>query len=123
MSTVEIVRRNELKRGYVTAGITPAKAFEADHAVFSLTTVEAGTLSGWHQHEKRELYAFVRSGNLRLEYGQRGRDSVDAYEGDFIHVREGVVHGDVNPGSEELSVVNILVGDGPPVINVDGPSL
>jgi len=120
---VEVVRGDELNQGYATPGITRAKAFESDHAVFSLTTVAAGAVSGWHHHGKRELYAFIRSGHLKLEYGPGGKGSVDAHEGDFIHVAQGVVHRDLNPGNEELSVVNLLVGEGPPVVNVDGPSL
>jgi len=122
MHSVEVVRRTGLKQGYVTAGITRAKAFESDSAVMSLTVVAVNASSGWHHHGRRELYAFIRSGHLKLEYGQDGKDSVDAYEGDFFHVSPGVVHRDVNPGKEELSVINILVGEGVPVVNVDGPA-
>lgn len=88
-----------------------------------MTKVEANAVSGWHHHGERELYAFIRSGHLKLEYGQKGKDSVDAYEGDFIHVAPGVVHRDINPeAGKELYVVNILVGEGLPVVNVDGPA-
>jgi uncharacterized RmlC-like cupin family protein len=122
MNEIEIVRGTELGQGYVTNGITRGKAFESDDVVFSLTTVTGGAMSGWHHHGKRELYAFVRSGHLKLEHGPMGKKSADAREGDFIHIAAGVVHRDVNPnGNTELSVVNILVGKGPPVINVEGP--
>jgi uncharacterized RmlC-like cupin family protein len=122
MQPIEVVQRTGLKQGYVTAGITRAKAFESDNAVISLTVVTANAASGWHHHGKRELYAFVRSGHLKLEYGRDGKDSADAYAGDFFHVAPGVVHRDVNPGKEEASIVNILVGEGVPVVNVNGPA-
>ncbi len=67
MRDIEIVRGNELERGFVTNGITRGKAFESNNVVFSLTTVAGGSVSGWHHHGKRELYAFVRSGHLKLE--------------------------------------------------------
>jgi uncharacterized RmlC-like cupin family protein len=123
MPSVEVVRKSNLNQGYVTEGITRAKAFESENSVFSMTMVAPGALSGWHHHGKRELYAFVRTGRLRLEYGEGGKESVEAHDGDFIHVAPGVIHRDVNPGGEELSVVNVLVGEGPPVVNVDGPSI
>ena len=42
--------------------------------------------------------------------------------GDFFHVPAGLVHRDLNPSKDrELVVVNILVGSGPAVINVDSP--
>ncbi len=42
--------------------------------------------------------------------------------GDFFHIPVGLVHRDVNPDPEdELLVVNILVGEGNPVVNVERP--
>ncbi len=122
MTSVEIVKSDELQLGYVTEGITRAKAFESDATVFSRTAVSGNTKSGWHHHGKRELYAYVVSGHLKLEFGPKGESSADAFEGDFVHVAPGVVHRDVNPDAlKELVIVNVLVGNGVPVVNVDGP--
>lgn len=123
MSQVEVVRKNELSAGYVTPGVVRGKAFESDDVVFSQTRLSGGFISAWHHHGARHLYAYIVSGRLRLEYGQRGKQAVELDAGDFIHIAAGAVHRDVNPNKgQELTIVNILVGKGPPVINVDGPS-
>lgn|GEM_PF-618056 len=122
MQDVEVVRGSELKAGYVTPGIIRGKAFESENVVFSQTRVEGGGLSGWHHHAARDLYAFVIKGRLKLEYGLSGVEVAVVGQGDFVHVWPGVVHRDVNPdANQELIVVNILVGKGDAVVNVDGP--
>ncbi len=122
MQNVEVVRGSELKAGYLTPGITRGKAFESENVVFSRTRVESGAVSGWHHHGARDLYAFVVAGRLKLEYGPTGGEAAVVDEGDFVHVSPGVVHRDVNPDAkQELVIVNILVGKGVAVVNVDGP--
>lgn len=122
MSQVEVVRKTDLKAGYVTQGVIRGKAFESEGVVFSQTRLLGGVMSGWHHHGARHLYAFVVSGRLRLEYGPTGTESVELEAGDFIHITPGSVHRDVNPKKDqELVIVNILVGKGTPVTNVDGP--
>ena len=99
------------------------KAFESKNVVFSRTRVEGRSVSGWHHHGARHLYAFVVSGRLRLEFGSKGKEAVELEPGDFIHVPPRLVHRDVNPDEdEELVIVNILVGKGIPVINVPLPA-
>ncbi len=61
------------------------------------------------------------AGRLRLEYGMDGKDAVEVVPGDFFHIPPGLVHRDVNPDNDKLVVVGIIVGPGPPVINVNGP--
>lgn len=79
-------------------------------------------MSDWHHHGARHLYAFVVSGKLRLEYGPTGMEGVELEAGDFIHITPRSVHRDVNLNKDqELVIVNILVGKGLPVTNVDGP--
>jgi uncharacterized RmlC-like cupin family protein len=122
MSTIDIVRRDELQAGYSTPGIVRKKAFESEGIVVSQTHLEGGVVSGWHHHGERHLYGFILSGRLRLEYGQKGSKSVEVGPGDFFHIPPQIVHRDVNPEPRnELVVNNILVGPGPPVINVDDP--
>jgi hypothetical protein len=57
-----------------------------------------------------------------LEYGPRSVDAVVVRPGDFFHIPPRLVHRDVNPDKDqEFVVVNILIGRGEPVINVEGP--
>ncbi len=122
MQNVEVVRGSELKAGYLTPGIMREKAFESENVVFSQTRVEGRAVSGWHHHGARDLYAFVVTGRLRLEYGPSGGEAAVVGQGDFVHVSPGVVHRDVNPDTkQELVIVNILIGNGDAVVNVDGP--
>lgn len=58
---------------------------------------------------------------MRLEYGRKEARAVEVKRGDFFHIPPHLVHRDVNPDRErELVVVNILVGRGDPVVNVEG---
>ena len=42
---------------------------------------------------------------------------------DFFHIPAGLVHRDLNPDkTHDLVVVNVLVGQGPSVVNVRSPS-
>lgn len=124
MTQIEVVRGGALKAGYSTPGIVRAKAFESihRHIIVSRTRVAAKAMSGWHHHGTRHLYGFMVAGRMRLEYGSRRTDAVLVGRGDFFHIPPRLVHRDVNSGrDQELVVVNILVGRGEPVINVDGP--
>ncbi len=124
MKKIEVVRGSELKAGYPTPGIVREKAFESKHryVVVSRTRVAGGAMSGWHHHGTRHLYAFLEAGRMRLEYGPKGARAVEVKRGDFLHIPPYLVHRDVNPDEEdELVVVNILVGRGDPVVNVEGP--
>jgi len=124
MKKIEVVRNSELKKGYSTPGIVREKAFESIHRyiIVSRTRVSAGMISDWHHHGTRHLYAFLEAGRMRLEYGPKGKSTVEVKQGDFFHIPPLLVHRDVNPDREqELAVVNILIGRGEPVINVKSP--
>ena len=57
---------------------------------------------------------------MQLEYSLKGKEIADVNLGDFFHIPPGLVHRDLNPNKDrELVVVNILVGRGLAVINVD----
>ena len=124
MKEIEVVRSSELKAGYSTPGIVREKAFESTHryVIVSRTRVAGGAESDWHHHGTRHLYGFLEVGRMRLEYGVRGIRAVQVGRGDFFHIPPRLVHRDVNPDkTQELVVVNILVGRGEPVINVKSP--
>jgi quercetin dioxygenase-like cupin family protein len=100
-------------------GRTPA--FETETVRVGETHVRPSSSSPWHHHGRRTLYAFVVSGEILLEFGPRGREKVRATAGDFFRIPAGLVHRDVNPTAQEAMIVNTMIGEGRPIINVDGP--
>jgi quercetin dioxygenase-like cupin family protein len=123
MLRIDVVRSAELGTGYSTEGITRKKAFESESVIVSQSQVAPGVVSGWHRHGTHDLYGYIVSGRLQLEYFQKRQDIADLNVGDFFHIPAGLVHRDLNPNRDsELVVVNILVGSGPAVINIDSPS-
>ena len=122
MGGIEVVRAGTLTTGSTTVGILREKAFESGSVVFSKSTVAGGTVSNWHHHGGRDLYGYVVSGRLVLEQGKSGQESVEVRQGDFFHIHPGLVHRDVNPERTEPAViVNLLLGEGEPVVNVEAP--
>jgi quercetin dioxygenase-like cupin family protein len=118
MDPIQVFHGNELTPGSSTMGIKRNKAFESDQLLFGRTLIEPSAKSGWHHHGKRDLYGFLLTG--RLTFDCKDFPSVELIAGDFFRVPGGLVHRDVNPDPDkEAIVVNIIVGDGPPVINFD----
>ena len=121
MPRINVVHGTDLKKGESTPGIVREKAFESDTVLVSRTRLDRGAVSGWHHHGTRELYGFLVSGQLRLEYGPKGSEVATISPGDFFRVPSGLVHRDVNPDrGHGAVVVSILVGSGVPVVNVEG---
>jgi uncharacterized RmlC-like cupin family protein len=88
-----------------------------------LTTTEPGRVSGWHHHGGHDTIVYVISGHVAIEFGEGGRRGVQAGAGDFLVIPSGLVHRESTPGQEpSRSVVIRAGGDGPPTIEVDGPS-
>ena len=122
MEGIDVVRVGTLATGSTTVGILREKAFDSGSVVFSKSTVAGGTVSNWHHHGARDLYGYVVSGRLVLEQGKAGQESVEVRQGDFFHIHPGLVHRDVNPARTEPAViVNLLLGEGEPVVNVEAP--
>ena len=122
MEEIEVVRTSALRKKQRTTGIVRDVAFESEAILFARSRVPAGTMSGWHHHGEREVYGFVVSGRLRIDFGTGGKKSIMIREGDSFHIPIGLTHRDVNPDSDhEAQVVNLMLGKGPPVVNVSGP--
>ncbi len=121
MPRIDVVHGTDLKKGESTPGILREKAFDSDNVLVSRTRLDRGAVSGWHHHGTHDLYGFLVSGQLRLEYGPKGMEAAAVGLGDFFHIPPGLVHRDVNPDrTHDLVVVNILVGNGVSVVNVEG---
>lgn len=122
MEGVEVIHIAGAKKGSSTQGIVRDTAFEKEDIVIGRSRVAGGVKSAWHHHGMREVYGFMVSGMLRFEYGKGGKESILASEGDFFHIPVGLIHRDVNPNKRRGAVVvNVMSGEGPPVVNVEGP--
>ncbi len=60
-------------------------------------------------------------GRVRFEYGPGGGSSTEVEEGGYFHVPVGLVHRDVNPDDQPQDMLIAFVGDGPLVVNLEGP--
>jgi uncharacterized RmlC-like cupin family protein len=88
-----------------------------------IATTQPGLVSGWHHHGDHDTIVYVLSGRLAIEFGEGGRQAVQVTAGDFLVIPSGLVHREGTPtGDPSESVVIRAGGDGPPTIEVDGPS-
>jgi quercetin dioxygenase-like cupin family protein len=118
---VSAVAPGGLRPGASTPGVVRELALETSNATLIRARAEARSSTDWHHHGTRDVLGYVVKGAARFEFGPGGADSVDVPEGGFFHVPAGLVHRDVNPLDEPQEIVLTVVGDGPLVVNVDGP--
>jgi uncharacterized RmlC-like cupin family protein len=104
-----------------TPGMVREEAVAAGGLWAGLVRTAPGMASGWHHHGDLESVIYVLSGELRMEFGPGGRQSVEAGAGDFLLVAPHAVHREHNPLQEEGQLVVVRVGTGEPVFDVDGP--
>ena len=108
--------------GDVTPGMTREQAIAIDGMWAGFVRTDAHMTSGWHHHGEYDSSIYVVSGVLRMESGPGGGNVVEAGPGDFLHVPEGAIHREGNPGDEESHIIVVRAGHGPAVFNVDGPA-
>ena len=101
-----------------TPGMTREQAYFGGGAWVGVVHTASGTISGWHHHGDYDTYVYLTSGEQIVEFGQ---DRVEAGPGDVIHVGKHVVHRESNPSADETVTFVVRVGNGPLVVNVDGP--
>ena len=121
MARIE-VWSSEPERTPTPGGFGRRTVFETETVRVGETRISPGAHSAWHHHGQRTLYGFVVSGQLTLEFGSRGRESVRPSAGDFFRIPPGLVHRDVNSNEDEAVILNVTVGEGPPTSDVDGPA-
>jgi uncharacterized RmlC-like cupin family protein len=119
-----MVRRISLEErveGPSTPGMDRFTAFESDGMWAGGARTEPGSVSGWHHHGEQDSAVYVLSGALRMEFGPGGLETFDAGPGDFVHVPRGAVHRESYPGAQPADIVVVRAGEGPSLVNVDGP--
>lgn len=102
-------------------GFGRRKAFETENVRMGETRLGPGAVSRWHHHGAWTLYGFVVLGRLTLEFGPRGVHRISPTAGEFFRIPPGLTHRDVNGTSSNTHIVNVIVGEGPTTIEVDGP--
>lgn len=121
MSGVRRISPDERTEGMVTPGMVREEAVSTDGMWAGLVRTEARMVSGWHHHAGYESVIYVVSGAMRMEFGDAGRDVLEAVPGDFLYVAPGAVHREANPTDRESHIVVVRSGSGEPVVNVRGP--
>ena len=79
------------------------------------------TFSGWHHHGEYESVIHVLRGVVRLEFGRRGEQILEATPGETLYVAPREIHREGNPGDEDSEIVVVRGGEGEIVVNVAGP--
>ena len=105
-----------------TPGVVREQAIAVPGLWAGVARTSPGMISGWHHHGDYETSIYVVSGELRMESGPGGEDVLEAVPGDFLHVPRGVIHRESNPGHTTSEIVVVRAGQGPPTVNVAGPS-
>lgn len=121
MEQPTVVRAAALGEGQSTAGMTRREAFSSNSVWIGTVTTEPNTVSAWHHHGDHFTYVYCIQGALRVESGSGGSRQVDAGPGDFMHIPPRTIHRESNPSEEVQHLVVARFGDGPIVVNVDGP--
>jgi quercetin dioxygenase-like cupin family protein len=111
-----------LEAGAPTPGVLREIAFDTSRATLMRARAEGRAASGWHHHGDRDVLGYVVRGRARFEFGAGGAESTEVDEGGFFHVPAGLVHRDVNPSDEPQEIILSVVGEGPLVVNLEGPA-
>lgn len=120
----EGVRRitpDELTPGPSTPGMRRSQAIATENVWSGVVHTAPGAVSGWHHHGDHESVIYVASGALRMESGPNGQDVFDAQQGDFVFVPPHAVHREGNTTDDVAMLVVTRSGQGPSVVNVEGP--
>lgn len=107
--------------GPSTPGMQRRQLFERGEDWAGWIRTDAGVAGGWHHHGGHDSYIYVLRGTLTIDYGLGGSESVEASAGDFIFNTANLVHRETTSPDGEVEAFVVRVGDGPQVVNVDGP--
>lgn len=121
MDDLTVVTQAELEEPEGTSDVSRQVAFDTGDVLTIQSRVTGGVTTGWHHNGDRHVYGYVVRGHAVLEYGPKGKESVDLDAGDFIYVPPRTIRRVVNPTNDDWEIVISFVGSGPPAVSVDGP--
>jgi uncharacterized RmlC-like cupin family protein len=103
-----------------TSGMHRAQAYVAEDRWIGLVRGEPGEWSGWHHHGNTDTYFYVLAGQVEIEYGAVPT-TLAVGHGDYVHLPRQLVHRERTGPGEPAELVLVRIGQGPAVVNVDGP--
>ena len=119
---VKVFRQGEgTLRTAQTAGMQREELVSTHNAWVGIVQTKPEFTSGWHHHGDYDTYVYVISGELQLDFGEAEKESVMAKAGEVAFIPKDTVHRESNPSTEKQVLFGVRVGQGDPVINVDGP--
>ncbi len=121
MSAVRAVRARETHAGPATEGLERFLAEIDERLTAGGARSAPQTMSDWHHHGDHTACVYVVKGQVRVEWGAGGGESVELSAGDFYVVPPNTVHREGNPGTSEDEYLGFWIGSGPIAVNVDGP--
>ncbi|HXI02150.1 MAG TPA: cupin domain-containing protein [Candidatus Saccharimonadales bacterium] len=96
--------------------------FGDGHVWVGMVTTEPGGASPWHHHGEHETYVYILEGEATVEYGPGGTGRLLATADGSLHiVPPGLPHREINTGSTPNRMLVVRVGEGPAVVQLDGP--
>ena len=104
-----------------TVGMQREELVSTHNAWVGMVQTEPGFTSGWHHHGDYDTYVYVISGELKLDFGEAGKESCVAKAGEVVFIPSDTVHRESNPSTEKQVLFGVRVGQGAPVFNVDSP--
>jgi uncharacterized RmlC-like cupin family protein len=110
------------KKTTQTVGMQREELVSKSNAWVGMVKTEPGFTSGWHHHGDYDTYVYVISGELKLDFGEAGKESCIAKAGEVAFIPKDTVHRESNPNGEKQELFGVRVGQGTPVFNVDGPN-
>jgi uncharacterized RmlC-like cupin family protein len=116
-----VVRSGDAVAATPTPGMERRTLFEEGGTWAGWVRTAAGVAGGWHHHGGHESFIFIIRGALSIDYGPGGRTSIRATAGDFIFNPANVVHRETTSLAGEVEAFVVRVGEGPLLVNVDGP--
>ncbi len=116
-----VVRPDQATPGPATPGMERRQLWDAGGRIAGWIRTDAGVAGGWHHHGDHDSYIYVLRGTLTIDFGRGGAESVVATAGDFIFNPAGIIHRETTSPDGDVEAFVLRVGDGPQLINVEGP--
>ena len=107
--------------GPPTPGMDRHEIVEREGTWIGWVETAPGFAGGWHHHGDRESYIYMISGELTLEYGPGGVESITARPGDVVVNPPQMIHREITPPGTRAELLVVRIGTGPQNVNVDGP--